>query len=116
MSTALSPRPEWINAPRRNRRWLRIVLAFGLPLLLCVLATAVLAMHPWEKRSGVPLVEFEIRLPAGILLPDNRNIQVMVNAGTGCRVMEVRRSGERPVVAGNFSVSRTAAINACRSG
>ena len=109
MSTAFSPGSARNAEPRHNRRWLVLVSALGLLLLLGTAAVAVVTMRPWEKRSGLPLVEFEIRLPVGILLPDDRNIQVMLwsgNAGTGCRVVEVRRAGERPVVAGNFRVNR----------
>lgn len=109
MSTAFPSRSARIDEPHHPSRWHQLVLALGVLLLLGAAAAAVVTMRPWEKRAGIPLVEFEIRLPAGILLPDDQHIQVTLwsgNAGTGCRVIEVRRTGARPVVAGNFPVNR----------
>jgi hypothetical protein len=78
-------------------------------LAVAALVSALLAKSAQfnAKPAGSPLVEFEIQLPPGILLPDDRNISVTLwngHSGTGCKVTEVRRSGTRPVVAGRFVV------------
>jgi hypothetical protein len=77
-------------SPRRRRLYIRAVGRVG---------------QYSAKPAGTPLVEFEIQLPPGILLPDDRNISVTLwngHLGTGCKVTQVRRTGSRPVVAGRF--------------
>ena len=107
----MTDRTSWSLNPRGGipSRYALIVLT-----ALCVagLISAVLAVtvQRTAKHAGSPLVEFEIALPPGILLPDDRNISVTLwygNSGTGCKAIEVRRSGSRPVVAGKFLGGRS---------
>jgi hypothetical protein len=55
---------------------------------------------------GGPFVEFEIRLPPGILLPPDRSIEMTFwsdGLGRGSRVMGVRRSSDPPEIVGKCS-------------
>jgi hypothetical protein len=82
-------------------------------LLAAVIGIAILAATLWMFRtygrwrtSGGPFVEFEIRLPPGILLPDDKNIDVTFwsqGFGRGCRGIEVRRVIDQPEIAGRCS-------------
>jgi hypothetical protein len=101
MTAEPSPFPE-----PRDHLSRRVVLVSLAAIGACVLATALVAanrrQHP---RRSAPLVDFEVRMPAGILLPDDHHIGVMLwagNLGRGCHLYQVRRTGNRPVVAGNF--------------
>jgi hypothetical protein len=98
---------------------MRVALSPGFPvafrhLLLAGGGIAILAAAIWIlsaygrwKIPGGPFVEFEIRLPAGILLPNDRNIEVTFwsgGLGRGCRRIEIRRSIEQPEIAGRCSI------------
>ena len=85
------------------------------PLLLAaavgiVVVAAVIWVFSAYDRRGMPagpFVEFEIRLPSGILLPGNRDIEVTFwsgGLGRGCPGVEVRRKIDPPVIAGRCSV------------
>jgi len=81
--------------------------ALGVAAFISALLAA--SVQHSAKPMGVPLVEFEIQLPPGILLPHDRNISVTLwngHLGTGCKVTQVRRTGPRPVVAGRFMIGR----------
>jgi hypothetical protein len=83
--------------------------ALGVAAFISALLTA--SVQYSAKPAGAPLVEFEIQLPPGILLPDDRNISVTLwngHLGTGCNVTQVRGTGLRPVVAGRFVAGRGA--------
>src|SRR6202035_2527875 len=59
----------------------------------------------WTASAG-PFVEFEVRLPSGILLPDDKNIELTLWAngmGRGCP-MAVRRTADPPDLAGQCSI------------
>jgi len=91
----------------------RRVLLFVMATALAVGAAMIVVSRFGPKRTGAPLVEFEIKLPAGILLPDDKSIGVMLwhenaSSGMGCKIAHVKRSGPRPVVMGNCVVGRTA--------
>jgi hypothetical protein len=77
---------------------------------IAVLAGAVWIMSGSRGRwisSGGPYVEFEIRLPAGILLPPDRNIEVTLwsnEIGRDCHGIEVRRASDPPEIVGKCSL------------
>ena len=75
---------------------------------LTVAATIwMFSTYNWWKTSTGPFLEFEIRLPPGILLPANNNIDVTFwsdGVGRGCRGIEVRRSVDPPEIAGRCSI------------
>lgn len=101
-------RSSWSSDLQGTSWFAGIVLA---ALAVAGLLAAILAAADQRASgpAGAPLVEFEIELPAGTLLPDNRNISVMLwngGSGRGCKVTQVRRSGARPVVAGSFVAGR----------
>ena len=100
----------WTPVPRFGlaSRFAALILA---ALTIAGLVSALLATSAQfnARPAGSPLVEFEIQLPPGILLPDDRNISVTLwngHSGTGCKVTEIRRTGSRGVVAGRFVVRR----------
>ena len=82
-------------------------------ILALVIGASLLATKAWKSSlwgrwtaSAGPFVEFEVRLPSGILLPDDKNIELTLWAngtGRGCR-MAVRRSAEPPDIAGKCSI------------
>ena len=93
----------------------RLRASFRHPFLLAaVVGIAILAVALWISRSGRgwissggPFVEFEVRLPPGILLPPDRNIEMTFwsdGLGRGCRVMGVQRSSDPPEIVGKCSL------------
>lgn len=65
----------------------------------------MLASFDWPKSAGTPNVMYEIRLPAGTPLPRRDKIDVKLwteNSGSGCYVADLRKDGNRPVIAGRF--------------
>jgi hypothetical protein len=93
----------------------RLRAGFRHPFLLAtIVGIAILAVALWVSgsigrwiSSGGPFVEFEIRLPAGILLPPDRNIEMTFwsgGFGRGCRVMGVRRSNDPPDIVGKCNL------------
>ena len=93
----------------------RLRASFRHPFLLAaVVGIAILAVALWISGSNGrwtssdgPFVEFEIRLPPGILLPPDRNIEMTFwsdGLGRGCRVMGVQRSSDPPEIVGKCSL------------
>ena len=93
----------------------RLRASFRHPFLLAaVVGIAILAVALWISggngrwiSSGGPFVKFEIRLPPGILLPPDRDIEMTFwsdGLGRGCRVMGVQRSSDPPGIVGSCSI------------
>jgi hypothetical protein len=81
-----------------------LAAAVGLAILATLWVSGNLGR--W-KGSGGPFVEFEIRLPPGILLPPDRNIEVTFwsdGIGRDCRRIEVWRSTDPPEIVGKCSL------------
>ena len=82
-----------------------------------VAAAGLLAATIWKagllsraKTYTGPFVEFEVRLPAGILLPADKNIELTLwtnGMGRGCRSPVVRRSVEPPEIFGKCAIMVT---------
>jgi hypothetical protein len=82
--------------------------------LIAVIAATLLATKVWKSAlwtrlfsSSGPWVEFEVRLPPGILLPDDSNIEITLWAngmGRGCGRPVVHRSAVPPILTGMCSV------------
>ena len=83
-------------------------------ILFAVIGASLLATKGWNSALWIsltsppgPYVEFELRLPPGILLPDDKNIQLTLWAndiGRGCGRVIVRRWVKPPEIAGKCSV------------
>ena len=83
-------------------------------LLAAVIGTAIIAATIWMfsiynswNASVGPFLEFEIRLPPGILLPADNHIEVTFwsdGVGRGCRGLHVRRSVDPPEIAGRCRI------------
>jgi len=106
----MSERSLWQSKVRRGVPS-RIALFLLITLMAAGLGAAAVAMlGQWSARTGrLPLVEFEIQLPAGVLLPDDRHIDVMLwngHSGRGCKVIQVRREGARAVIYGQVLARR----------
>ncbi|WP_249147872.1 hypothetical protein [Bradyrhizobium sp. AUGA SZCCT0177] len=96
--------------------------AFGALILLCAAAGtayyvyAVTTATPWlNPNAATPLLQFEVRLPAGAALPASAadvaiELQTDQNSMPGApRFNQFRRDGERPVIAGDVELAfRTA--------
>ncbi|MBR1268474.1 hypothetical protein JQ629_13225 [Bradyrhizobium sp. AUGA SZCCT0222] len=96
--------------------------AFGALILLCAAAGtayyvyAVTTATPWlNPNAATPLLQFEVRLPAGAALPAAAadvavELQTDQNSMPGVpRLNQFRRDGERPVIAGDVELAfRTA--------
>src|SRR5262245_65609209 len=63
--------------------------------------------YNWSKAPAGPFLEFEMRLPPGILLPGDNNIEVTFwsdGTGRGCHGVEVRLAVGPPEIAGRCSI------------
>ena len=81
-----------------------LAAAVGIAILATLWISATLGR--WKSSSG-PFVEFEIRLPPGVLLPPDRNIEVTLwsdDIGRDCRGIEVRRANDPPEIVGKCSL------------
>ena len=81
-----------------------LAAAVGIAILAILLISGTLGR--WKSSSG-PFVEFEIRLPPGVLLPPDRNIEVTLwsdDIGRDCRGIEVRRANDPPEIVGKCSL------------
>ncbi len=89
----------------RTRRWIQRS-ALVVTGLAAVGAVAVgLAGYPWPKTSGHPVIEYELRLPAGLALPNLSEIDLGIwsgKNGRGCYIREMRMAGGRPEIAGSM--------------
>ena len=82
--------------------------------LVAVIGATLLTTEVWKSSlwdrlatSSRPWVEFEVRLPPGILLPDDRNIEITLWAngvGRGCGRPTVRRLVEPPALTGRCGI------------
>ena len=60
-------------------------------------------MGTWT--SGIPVVEYELRLPAGLPLPKHNEVDLVIwsdKYGQGCYVADVHMAGDRPEIVGNI--------------
>jgi hypothetical protein len=67
----------------------RLLLATGIGVTLILLAIGGWRIYRAWNFSGGPFLDFEIRLPKGILLPDDKNIQATLwsgQIGRGCSI------------------------------
>lgn len=67
----------------------------------------MLASFDWPKSSGEPVVDYELRLPAGAALPERGKLDLTVwreKAGEGCYIDKVRMAGDRPEITGNLTL------------
>ncbi len=79
-------------------------------LFIAVLAGAsiLVATYDRPKDSGIPVIEYELRLPSGMPEPAWQDVALDAwtgRFGHGIRVAEVRRAGDRPEIAGSFALS-----------
>ena len=68
----------------------------------------IAASYDWPKASGIPVVDYELRLPSGLPLPDRNVVNTTVwsqRAGHGAYVGGVRLSADRPEIFGSFVLS-----------
>jgi hypothetical protein len=106
----MSEQSTWQSKVRRGVPS-RIALFLLIALMVAGLGAAAVALlgQGSARITRTPLVEFEIQLPAGILLPGDRHIDVMLwngRSGHGCKIIQVRRDGPRPVIYGQVLARR----------
>ena len=86
----------------------RLLLIAGIGLTLVILALAIPRIYRAWNFSRGPFLEFEIRLPQGILLPGDKHIEVTLwseEMGLGCKV-KVQRALDPIELAGKCSIIR----------
>jgi hypothetical protein len=95
------------RAPRR----LRFATLAALGLVALGGAGMMAAAFDWPKSAGAPVIDYELRLPAGTTLPANQNdIRLFVwsdRSGQGIYIKEVRRAGARPEIVGSLVLGET---------
>jgi hypothetical protein len=77
----------------------------GLAVAVFAGSALILASYPWPKSSGTPVIEFVLRLPAGMSAPDRGAIDVTVwsgKSGHGCYIRDIRTSSDRPEISGEM--------------
>jgi hypothetical protein len=66
------------------------------------------AAYDWPKSTGAPVIDYELRLPPGTVLPPHQNdIRLFIwsdRAGQGVYIKEVRRNGPRPEIVGDLTL------------
>ena len=80
-----------------------------LGLVMLAGAGMMAAAYDWPKSAGNPVIDYELRLPAGTVLPAHENdIRLFVwsdRSGQGVYIKDVRRAGERPEIVGSLVLS-----------
>jgi hypothetical protein len=87
----------------RSRAWTQRSAPIALGIVTLGSAAIILDAYPWPKSSGIPVVDYELRLPAGLALPDLGNIAITiwsVKSGQGCYIRQIRMAGYRAEVVG----------------
>jgi hypothetical protein len=69
----------------------------------------MIASFDWPKRSGNPIIQYELRLPAGSPLPQRSEINLTVwreKSGQGCYIAQIRWADRRPEIVGDLTLYR----------
>jgi hypothetical protein len=96
---ALAPSPRWL---RRSALAVSAIAAVGG-------AAIIAAAYDWPKSSGHPVVQYELRLPQGVVLPPKNNIRLDQWQGKYGHGIYIDRTGitdGRAEIAGSFVVGR----------
>ena len=92
------------------RIWARRSALAALAFVTVGAATVIWAAYPPLKTSGDPVIDYELRLPAGLALPNHNDIDLVIwsgKSGQGCFIREIRMAGDRPEIAGNMVLRTT---------
>ena len=87
------------------RPWMQRTAAIAVCVVTVGAGALLFAAYPWPKTSGIPVVEYELRLPAGLPLPKHSEIDLVIwseKYGQGCYIADVRMAGNRPEIVGNM--------------
>lgn len=95
----------------RAGRWAHHTALIATGLVALTGAGLMASAYDWPKPAGTPVIEYEIRLPAGVALPaETSHITLTLWSGTsgqGCSVTRVARDGARHEVAGTITLGKT---------
>jgi hypothetical protein len=90
----------------RAARRTRFATLIALAVVTLGGAGMMAAAYDWPKSAGIPVIDYELRLPPGTVLPPNQgDIRMFVwsdRSGQGVYIKEVRRSGPRPEIIGDL--------------
>ena len=89
----------------------RQIALIGAAAAVIGVGALMLGTFDWPKSSGTPNVMYEIRLPAGTPQPRFDKVSVKLwnqKSGSGCYLSELRRDGDRPVIAGSCLITSNA--------
>ena len=98
--------------------WLALTLTGARPtsrdtarawLAFVTVGTVVLVIgnYDWPKSSGIPVVEYELRLPAEAAVSDRHQVSLTVwseTGGTGCYIHNLQQFAGRPQLTGHIVV------------
>jgi hypothetical protein len=91
------------------RRWImRSALALLAAVSLGSVAITV-AAYDWPKSSGLPVVQYELRLPQGVALPSMSDLRLTQWQGQSGHGIYIARTGivdGRAEIAGSFAIGR----------
>lgn len=78
-----------------------------IPLCIAVLGggAIMVAAFDWPKSSGIPIIHYELRLPAGMPRPERDKIGITVwreKSGEGCYIDQIRMADGRPEITGTI--------------
>lgn len=108
----------------RTRRWIERTALAATGLAAVGAVVVGVAGYPWPKSSGIPIVEYELRLPAGLAMPEPSEIRLTIwsgKKGNGCYVREQRMADGRAEIAGSMvlapdNLTPTVSLALYRSG
>ena len=78
-----------------------------IPLCIAALGGGAItvAAFDWPKSSGTPIIQYQLRLPAGAPLPERDKIGITVwreKLGQGCYIDQIRMADGRPEITGDL--------------
>jgi hypothetical protein len=93
----------------RSPRWLQRSALALLALAATGGAGITIAAYDWPKSSGHPVVQYELRLPAGVALPPMNELRLAKwqgNSGSGIYIARREMVDGRAEIAGSFVIGR----------
>jgi hypothetical protein len=83
-----------------------------IPLCIAALGGGAItvAAFDWPKSSGTPIIQYQLRLPAGAPLPERDKIGITVwreKLGQGCYIDQIRMADGRPEITGDLVLHTT---------
>jgi hypothetical protein len=91
-------------------KWAKRAALVSLCFFVLAGGALMTASFDWPKSSGTPIVQYELRLPAGAPLPERDKIGLTVwseKMGQGCYIAQIRMADGRPEIIGDLTLNTT---------